>query len=107
MRRCLINWDYGASGIWLLPSKPNACQPSFEGVLSPALHEDLKRWNDWGERLFNGRVIEPDQEQVSRWEAMKRDLAERAQRELGEEWEVLYQDALAWTWVSRSNRDRP
>jgi hypothetical protein len=44
---------------------------------------------------------------VSRWEAMKRDLAERAQRELGEEWEVLYQDALAWTWVSRSNRDRP
>jgi hypothetical protein len=59
-----------------------------------------------GERLFNGRVIEPDQEQVSRWEAMKRDLAERAQRELGEEWEVLYQDALAWTWVSRPNRDR-
>jgi len=55
VRRCLINWDYGSSGIWLLPSKPNACQPSLEAVLSPALHEDLKRWNTWAERLFDGR----------------------------------------------------
>jgi hypothetical protein len=106
VRRCLINWDYGSSGIWLLPSNPNACQPSLEGVLSPALHEDLKRWNEWADRLFNGRVIEPDEEQVTRWEAMKLDLAERAQEELGEEWEVLYQDASAWTWVRRPNRDR-
>jgi len=72
-------------------------------VLSPDLLEDLKRWNDWGERLFNGRVIEPDQEQVARWEAAKLDLAGRAQGELGEEWEVLYQDAGAWTWVRRPN----
>ena len=50
---------------------------------------------------MNGQVIEPDQVQVMRWEAMKRDLAERAQGELGEEWEVLYQDAGAWTWVRR------
>ena len=83
MRRCLINWDYGSSGTWLLPSNPNACQPSIEGVLSPGL--------------------EPDQVQVMRWEAMKLDLAERAQGELGEEWEVLYQDAGAWTWVRRPN----
>ena len=102
MRRCLINWDYGSSGIWLLPSEPNAYQPSL--VLSPALREDLKRWNGWAERLFNGQVIEPDEEQVTRWEAMKLDLAERAQDELGEEWEVLYQDAGAWTWVRRPNR---
>ena len=106
MRRCVINWDYGSSGIWLLPTEPNACQPSLGGVLSPVLHEDLKRWNEWAERLFNGRVIEPDEEQVTRWESMKLDLAERAQDELGEEWDVLYQDAGAWTWVRQPNRGR-
>ncbi len=106
MRRCLINWDYGASGIWLLPSDADACQPPLRSVLSPDLFEDLKRWNDWGERLFNGRVIEPDQEQVTRREAVKLDLAERAQDELGEEWEVLYEDSGAWTWVRRPNPDR-
>lgn len=107
MRRCLVGWDYGSSGVWLLPGEPDGCRPALGGVLSPALHEDLKRWNDWGERLFNGRVIEPDREQMTRWEAMKLDLAERAQDELGEEWEVLYQDAGAWTWVRRPDPDRP
>ncbi len=82
---------------------PTACQPALGAVLSPGLHEDLKQWNDWAERLFNGRVIDPDQEQVTRWRAMKLDLAERAQDELGEEWEVLYQDGGAWTWVRPRN----
>jgi hypothetical protein len=106
VRRCLISWDYGASGVWLLPSDPDACQPSFGSVLSPRLHEDLKRWNDWGERLFNGRVIEPDQDQVACWRAMELDLAEQAQDELGEEWEVLFEDAGAWTWVRRPSAAR-
>ncbi len=34
---------------------------------------------------------------------MKLDLAERAQDELGEEWEVLYEDGGAWTWVRSRN----
>jgi hypothetical protein len=79
VRRCLISWDYEASGIWLIPSQPaTACQPALRTVLSPALHEDLKRWNDWGAQLFNGRVIEPDEEQVVRWRTMELDLAKRA-----------------------------
>lgn len=101
VRRCLISWDYEASGIWLLPSDPGACEPSLGRLLSPALHDDLKRWNDWGSQLFNGRVIEPDEEQVARWRVMELDLAERAQDELGEDWEVLYADAGALTWVRR------
>ncbi|MDA8357989.1 MAG: hypothetical protein M0Z95_17240 [Actinomycetota bacterium] len=61
MCRCLVDWDYGSSGVWLLPSTPSsACQLSLGGVLAPTLHEDLKQWNEWAERLFNGRVIEPD-----------------------------------------------
>lgn len=88
MRRCLINWEYESSGIWLLPGNPNACQPSLGGLPSPVLSADLERWNEWAERLFNGRVIELDKEQVVRSEAMKLDLAERAQDGLGEEWEV-------------------
>lgn len=104
MRRCLVSWDYEASGIWLLPSNPSACQPSLGNVLSPALHEALKRWNDWAARLFDGRVIEPDETQVARWRAMKLELAGRVQDELGEEWDVLYEDGGAWTWVRQPGR---
>lgn len=59
----------------------------------------LKRWNDWGARLFNGRVLEPDDVQVTRRKAMQLDLPRQARDELGGAWEALYQDAGAWTWV--------
>lgn len=101
MPRCLISWDHEATGIWLIPSRRDACQPALQGVLSPGLHEELKQWNDWGAELFNGRVIQPDQGQVARWEATKLRLAARVQDELGGDWEVLYQDGCAYTWVRR------
>ena len=90
-----------ASGIWLIPSGQNAWHPALEGVLSSGLHEDLKQWNDWGAQLFNGQVIEPDEEQAARCGGTKLKLAVRVQDELGGEWEVLYQDRGAWTWVRR------
>ena len=45
VRGCLVGWDYVATGIWMIPGKANACLPALRGLLSPALHEDLKRWN--------------------------------------------------------------
>lgn len=100
MRRCLIAWDYEASGIWLIPTRPaTGCKPALRSLLSPELHEDLKRWNDWAVQLFNGRVMVPDEEHAARWRVMQHDLAVRAKDELGAEWDVLYEDRGAWTWV--------
>lgn len=101
MRRCLVSWDHEATGIWLVSSEHSRCQPALRDALPPALREDLKRWNDQGAQLFDGRVVVPDQEQVARWRATARELAEQAQDALGAEWEVLYEDAGAWTWVRK------
>jgi hypothetical protein len=100
VRRCLIAWDYEASGIWMIRSgTPSPSTPPLRDLLPSELLDELKRWNDWGVQLFNGRVVEPDAAQVVRWRAAKLDLATRVQDELGDRWEVLYEEGGAWSWV--------
>jgi hypothetical protein len=102
-RRILIDWDYGASGLWWCSTKEeheapydrwsyltSVQQPDGPPINMPELtrelRDDLQAWNDsWEERdpLFD--------EKVTRLQEQGRQLAARVQEELGTDgWEVLY-----------------
>jgi hypothetical protein len=101
-RRVLIDWDYGAHGIWWVLTKEDKEAPASPGRwsgtppsgwhdrprpwsdrLSRELLDDLQAWNDaWA---AGGAEPQALQEQG-------RELATRVQEELGADgWEVLYQ----------------
>lgn len=101
-RRVLIDWDYGAHGIWWVLSKEEMEAPAPPGRwsgtppsgwdtrpgprawsdrLSAGLLDDLQAWNDDCEDAGGAGAL---------WER-GRDLAVRVQGELGTDgWEVLY-----------------
>jgi hypothetical protein len=102
-RRILIDWDYGASGLWWCSTKEeheapyerwgyltSVQQPDGPPIhmpeLTTELRVDLKTWNDsWDERdpLFD--------EKVTRLQERGRQLAVRVQEELRtDDWEVFY-----------------
>ena len=101
LRRVLIDWDYGAHGIWRVLSKEEKEGPALTGRwsgapppgggprprpwsdrLSAGLLDDLRAWNDDCE----------DGGDVGVLRQRGRDLAVRVQEELGMDgWEVLYQ----------------
>ena len=98
----LIDWDYGASGIWWVltkqekeasappgqwigarePGPPHPVRP-WSDRLTSTLLDDLQAWND----DWSGQ--DPD---IRSLRERGRDLAIRVQAELGTDgWEVLYQ----------------
>jgi hypothetical protein len=100
-RRVLIDWDYGAHGIWRVLTRQEKEAPAPGGRWSGAappreqrrirawsdrltsdLLDDLQEWNDaWGTADADTRALQE----------RGRDLAIRAQDELGTDgWEVLY-----------------
>ena len=99
-RRVLIDWDYGAHGIWWVLTKEEKEGPVPPGhwsntprsdrerprpwsdLLSSGLIDDLQAWNDaWETRDADAAVLQ--------WRG--KDLAGRVQEELGTDgWEVLY-----------------
>ena len=104
-RRVLIDWDWGASGIWKVTTREELLAPSPPGrwtgvpqpvsadrhrawsdVLSAELLDDLQQWNDeCGRAERHGGISDALRERG-------RLLAIRTQNELGTEgWEVLYQ----------------
>jgi hypothetical protein len=99
-RRVLIDADYGADGIWWVPSKEelewHSQPPGYLGheqrrrwPPSQQLRDDLKAWNHSWE-ASDGFC---DSAQARRaWQEHGRELAIRAQYEFGTggEWEVFY-----------------
>jgi hypothetical protein len=104
-RRVIIDWDYGASGLWWCSTKEEheapaqrwghlmrVRQPDGPPIHMPELtrqlRDDLQAWNDsWEERCPGP----PSREKVTRLQEEGRRLAIRVQAELGTaEWEVLY-----------------
>jgi hypothetical protein len=101
-RRVLIDWDYGAHGIWWVLTKQEkeapapppgrwsgaAPRPKQERIrawsdrLTRELLDDLQRWNDaWDTRDHDIRLLQQ----------RGQDLAARVQEQLGTDgWEVLY-----------------
>lgn len=101
-RRVLIDWDYGASGIWWVLTRQEEEAPAptgqWTGVPPPGLPHPGRPWSD---RLtsallndlqaWNGEWSDQDPDSGAR-RARGRDLAVRVQAELGTDgWEVLYQ----------------
>ena len=117
--RVLIDFDYGAAGIWkvLSSAEMNAPAPTDEGWtghaplvsepprlrpwsdrISEPLLDALTEWNDLGVQLVNfeeGKAPELD----AFW-ARGAQLAKEVQDELGSDYEVLYAAPEdAWRWV--------
>lgn len=119
-KRVLIDWDWGAHGIWTILSGEDLAAPAPTGVwrsyekpaseaaprpwsdqLSAELLEALQEWNDRGERVFDyTRTAEASEEERDAFRTKGEELAARTQRELGPHYEVLFVTVGgAWKWV--------
>lgn len=104
-RQVVIDWDWGASGIWLVrvPEEPFTPTPSSEwgpyvpprdrhhawhGVLTDELIDAIQAWNDDGDRVMGrGAHEHADEDRITFW-ARGRELADHVQQQLGNEYEV-------------------
>jgi hypothetical protein len=104
-RPVLIDWDWGATGIWTVGSSEEtpASVPAGEwrsavgsrdrhrawrGLLSDDLIDALQAWNDDGDLFMGRRAHEhTDEDRFAFW-ARGRELAARVQAQLGSEYEV-------------------
>jgi len=100
--RVLIAADLESSGIWSIGPKGNcALRPSE--MLDAALISDLKAWNDSADPLFGGKT-EADEEARATFRVTADQLADRVQKQLGDDWEVLLSVAepdWCFRWVRR------
>jgi len=113
----LIDWDFGATGIWGIRTAeeeiahvpggewrpfvgPHDRNRGWQGLLSDQLLGALQAWNDDGDLVMGRRAHEhTDEDRVAFW-ALGRELAEEVQRQLGADYEVLVvTDSGAWQWV--------
>lgn len=99
-RRVLIDWDYGAHGIWWVLSKEEKEAPAPPGRWSGAPPGQGDRPGPWSDRLPAGLLDDlqawnddcEDGDDVGVLRERGRELAVRVQEELGTDgWEVLYQ----------------
>ena len=99
-RRVLIDWDYGAHGIWWVLTKQEKEAPARPGHWSGTPPSGRNRPRPWSDRLSTD-LLDDLQKWNDAWEAKAADaalleqrgkvLAGRVQEELGTDgWEVLY-----------------
>jgi hypothetical protein len=111
VHRALVEWDYGADGIWILPelaiskgavSSHRCGHPlKWAELLSKSLVESLQAWNDMGEEVYGGPRNLSAPEKIQPYRAAGKVLAEQAQRELGDEWDVWFasEEGGDWAWT--------
>jgi hypothetical protein len=123
VKRVLIDWDWGASGIWTILSAEELSAPGPAGSwysaaplaeaerprpwsdkLSADLLDALQEWNDHGGELFH--PLGPDSDDATSratedaFMSRGAKLAAWTQRELGPDYEVLFITSTgAWQWV--------
>jgi hypothetical protein len=112
LRRALIDWDWGASGIWfdnrayarlqcLLPdgSVAGPAQEDLDAAseeldrITDSTRAALKRWNLLGEGLLGGHPPPDAEGRLPAFYAEKEQLAELVAGELGYDWIVSWTDA--------------
>ena len=121
MQRALVDYDFGASGIWIITSHedtikvpdrpdgsgwqgvrvsgPERARP-WSNLLTDSLLDELQRWNDWGCRL--ARSSSDGRNAATGWVSFyqsARVLAERTQLELEDQWQVLWMENGAWNFI--------
>jgi hypothetical protein len=125
-RRVVVDWDWGADGLWSVRSREERHAPAATGgqwvayrrqstpvprpwgeILSNELLDALQSWND----ACGERELRPPRHRTAEDELLEQRkvfLAGRVQQELGGDWEVLYTSHGAWRWVRppRSWADR-
>ena len=112
-RRVLIDWDWGATGIWTVDATAQtpAVVPAGErrlavdsrdrhrdwrGLLSDQLIDALQAWNDDGDLFMGRRAHEhTDEDRVAFW-ARGRELAAQVQEQLGSEYPVRCRTPAAY-----------
>ena len=104
-KRVLIAPDFEASGIWRIGPGMH-CAVHLSDMLDGQLVSDLKCWNDSADSLFGGRVgaRQRDEKAQAAFHGKARDLAFRVQCQLGDDWEVLWNNpepGWCWSWVQR------
>jgi hypothetical protein len=118
--RVLIDWDWGAHGIWTILSPEEISAPRPAGRWGPAdrltkearprpLHDKLsldlldalQKWNDHGGDLFGPQSDEATWKAgLDGFRSRGAELAACTQRELGPDYEVLFVTSTgAWRWV--------
>jgi len=102
LNRVLIAADLESSGIWSIGPKDNcALRPSE--LLDAVLISDLKAWNDSADPLFGGKTEADEEARATFWVTADQ-LADRVQKQLGDDWEVLLSVAepdWCFRWVRR------
>ena len=104
----MIDWDWGATGIWSVRDPEHQCMPSpggkwlpytqsasedrhraWRGLLSDDLIEALQAWNDRGDEFMGRQAHEhSDLERAEFWADGER-LGQRTQEQLGSRYEVI------------------
>ena len=126
-RRVLIDWDWGAHGIWTILSAEEIAAPPLAGRWAPAdpltqqarrrpwsdklsldLLDALQKWNDHGGDLFGPQSDEATwRAGIDAFRSRGAELAACTQRELGPDYEVLFVTSTgAWQWVEPPWRGR-
>lgn len=112
-RQVLIDWDWGATGIWSVTPPEETFAPTprgewrpfvsprdrhraWRGLLSDHLIDALQAWNDDGDLVMGRRAHEhTDEDRIAFW-ARGRELATQVQQQLGSEYEVLCRTPAAY-----------
>jgi hypothetical protein len=121
VQRALIDYDFGASGIWIVTSNEETFRtPERTDVsgwrrsvvngtkrarpwsehLSNSLLDELQRWNDWGCTLATSPIDSHAHD--AGWDSFYQDargLAGHVQSELGRHWQVLWAENGAWNFA--------
>lgn len=107
-KRVVIDWDWGASGIWSVRAPDEPWMPpeaggwvahvresdhdrhqAWRGVLSDDLIDALQAWNDRGAEVWGVRGHEhTDEERAEFWDQGSL-LAAQTQQQLGSDYEVV------------------
>lgn len=112
LRRALIDWDWGARGLWLdnrayarsqssLPDESIAGPPKEEleaaseelGRVSESTRAELQRWNHLGEELLGAHPPPDAENRLPAFYVEKKRLAELVAEQLGAEWSISWTDA--------------
>lgn len=112
-RQVLIDWDWDASGIWIVGATEEAAGPTpggewradgaprdrhraWRGLITDRLLDTLQAWNDDGDLVMGrGAHEHTDEERITFW-ARGRELADEVQQQLGPDYEVRCRTPAAY-----------